>query len=143
MKYQEKIEITLHVPKEIFDKVLQIVSYLNTYDQLHKTNEEHLSVENFIIGSINDVIENIENFYPSALNQNISFEDTKLENNLKGYLQRNKIKQIDLAEWTQLDPTTISLIVKNRNQPTLDHFLRIWAVLGFPPIDELVYRVPK
>jgi hypothetical protein len=143
MEYQEKVEITLNIPKELFDKVSQYVSYKNTFNLLHKTKDQPFNEENFIIGAIKEQIETIENYHPVAINKTISFDDLKLQNNIGGFLKRNKIKQIDLAEWTQIDPTSISLIVKNRNQPTVDHFLRIWTVLDFPKIDELFYRVPK
>lgn len=143
MKYQEKIELTLYIDKETFEKLHQFVNFINTFNKLHKTEHEPLTIENIVIGAIKEQIETIENYHPVIFDIKTDYHNLKLFNNLKGYLKRNNIKQIDLAEFTQIDPTTISLIVKNRNQPTMDHFLRIWTVLGFPKIDELFYRVPK
>ena len=67
----------------------------------------------------------------------------KLKNRIKEVLKEKNIKQLDLADLTGLDKSTINLIVNNRTQPTLEAFLKIWAVLDFYPIEKIFYRVPE
>ncbi len=44
------------------------------------------------------------------------------------------------SEITKIEPSNISLIFRNKNQPSLDYFLRIWIALGCPPISDCLYR---
>lgn len=64
----------------------------------------------------------------------------KLKNSIKEYITKKKMLQKELAELTSLDQGTISIILSNRSQPSLENFLRIWIALGCPPIEDLFYK---
>ena len=64
----------------------------------------------------------------------------KVKNRFKEILQRIGMKQKELAELTGIDNATISFILTNRNQPSIEYFLRIWTVLGCPPVEDVFYR---
>ena len=67
-------------------------------------------------------------------------EELKVKNRFKEILQRIGMKQKELAELTGIDNATVSFILTNRNQPSIEYFLRIWTVLGCPPVEDIFYR---
>jgi DNA-binding Xre family transcriptional regulator len=64
----------------------------------------------------------------------------KLRNKFKEIAKQKGIRPIDISELTGIDKANISTILNNKNQPSLDYFVRIWVVLGCPPIEEVLYR---
>jgi hypothetical protein len=53
---------------------------------------------------------------------------------------KRKLKQKDISEITQIEQANISYIFSNKNQPSLDYFLRLWVFFGCPPLNEVLYR---
>jgi transcriptional regulator with XRE-family HTH domain len=55
-------------------------------------------------------------------------------------MEQKGMKQVDIANLTQINKGNLSGILSNRIQPSMDYFLRIWLSLGRPSIDECFYR---
>lgn len=144
---EEKIKLTVEINKKDYENCKKLVNYINTYNKLHRKEAECATVEKFIAGSLNKYVEYIETFNPHIISSDdpneVNNNEGKLQNRLKDFLKERKIKQVELAKLTNIDEATISLIMKNRNQPSIDHFLRIWFALGQPPIGDIFYRVSE
>ncbi|WP_019122369.1 helix-turn-helix domain-containing protein [Brevibacillus massiliensis] len=66
-----------------------------------------------------------------------------LKNSIAHYIKNVRkinLAQKEIAQQLGISPSTLSMILKNVNQPSLDVFLRIWIWLGVPPLKELLYR---
>ena len=115
-----------------------IVNYKNNKIRLFNTIEQYAKIEDFIVGCCLDVINRLTTYNEKiTFGENSNIYQFKLKNKIKDMLKERNIKQLDLAEITGLDKVTINLIVNNRTVPTLEAFLKIWAALDFPPIDEM------
>ena len=139
MKEMEKVEIFLY--KETIEEIRSIVHYENYKNQIHNQMDRPTTntIEDFITGCIN--------FYLSEIKKNViiaGFDDLgkpyRLKNRFKDILDKKNMRQKDLADKTNIDPASISMIMKNKSQPSLDYFLRIWIALDCPSLDQVLYR---
>lgn len=140
MQKYKNIQILLK--SDTVDKIEKLVSYSNTKNDLLNTGKRYRTVEDFIIGSVYYNVEQIEN--PEIISNIKKLGDsTKLKNTLKEYMKHKNITQTQLSEMTGVSQANISNIINNINQPSLDHFFRIWIALECPPLDKIFYREYK
>jgi DNA-binding XRE family transcriptional regulator len=143
METEKFVEVRIKIRESTLQFIENIVEYENKKNQLFNKNKPYATVENFIVGCCLKVIKEIETYNEKIVHGfNIPI-NYKLQNNIKNILKEKNMKQLDLAELTGVDKSTINLIVNNRTQPTLEVFLKIWAALDFPPIEEMFYKVPE
>lgn len=146
MNNEKFIEVSIKLKESTFQYIENIVEYENKKNRIindHEKIVKYVTVEEFIVGCCMEIIKKLETY-----NENIvhGFDNTKkykLKNKIKEMLKDKNIKQLDLAELTGVEKSTINLIVNNHTQPTLEVFLRIWYALGCPPIEEMFYKVPE
>lgn len=138
----EEVIFTISVSKETAEFIANVKTYENLKSKF-KNGRPLVDEEDIIKAAINSFIKDIRNFYKHQ----IIIDSTgglgkpyKLKNRFKEIVKARGIKQLDLSELTRIDRSNISMIFNNRNQPSIDYFLRLWIALDYPPIEEVFYR---
>ena len=137
-----QIPITVNINKDVYERVRNAIGYNKSVSPLSKrelpvTDEEIINAALYHYFKTLDTILGFYNVDKRALNLD---EGTKIKNRFKDILKMIGMKQKELAELTGIDHATISTMLANKNQPSIEYFLRIWTVLGCPPIEDVFYR---
>lgn len=136
-----KINIDVVLKQETLKKIDTLLGY---YEILMRYEEFDLpsNYEEFIKSAINYYIDRLEKIHSYVINEETYKLNgsLKLKNKIKEYMIVKGLKQKDLSKLTGIDPGALSNILSNRNQPSMDYFLKIWVSLGCPPIEELFHR---
>jgi len=135
-------EITIYLKDDILKELEHYVEYQKLKTLNYDGNYDHKSIEEFIVGCVC--------FYLRQLKHQVDLSGIndlgrpyRLQNNLKEYMDKRGIIPAELAKQTGIGASNISLILKNKNQPSLDYFLRIWMALGCPELSKILYRVEE
>lgn len=137
----EKINITISIGKDIHSRIQDAIQYFNLSTIYEKEYETIRTEEDFIVGAIVNFLEYVELFPNQVKRPQITKQDKRpIKNTFKQYLRNNGIKQKDLAEAIGMDRATLSMIVNNNVQPSMESFIKLWSALNFPPLDEIIYR---
>jgi len=140
MNTYKKIEI--YLSESTIDQIQKIVNFKHAKDLLFYEDVKGVSVEKFIVGCVRYYLKKIKHIEDlSGIDQ--LGKPFKIKNRIKEYITIHNISQQELAEMTKISPSNISLILSNKNQPSLDYFFRIWIALECPEIDWLFYRVEE
>ena len=137
---EDFIIIPVKLRLETYNKILKITDYENLKNEIRNNGRPtDNEIQDFISGCIKTYLDYIENF------QKISGYDDlgkpfRLKNRFKELMIKRKLKQKDISEITQIEQANISYIFSNKNQPSLDYFLRLWVFFGCPPLNEVLYR---
>ena len=139
---ENQIELNVKINSDLYKKVREILGYTNTLvsfkdKDLPLTDEEIINSALFYYFEKMDTVMGFHKIDKRALNLD---EGTKIKNRFKDILKMIGMKQKELAELTGIDSATLSTMLANKNQPSIEYFLRIWSVLGCPPIEEVFYR---
>lgn len=140
MNEYKKIEV--YLSKDVIDEIEKITNFKKAKDLLFKGDTQNISIEKFIIGCVHYYLKKIHHLEDLSGIKNLG-KPFKLNNRIKEYIQNKGISQQELANMTKISPSNISLILSNKNQPSLDYFFRIWIALECPEIDWLFYRVEE
>lgn len=141
MTSEKFIEVSLKIRESTLQIIENIVTYENKKNQLLDNEKPYVTIEDFIAGCCTEIIKKLEVYNEKIVHGFENVSSYKLKNRIKEVLKEKNIKQLDLADLTGLDKSTINLIVNNRTQPTLEAFLKIWVALDFYPIEKIFYRV--
>lgn len=135
-------EVKLYLSDDVLKEIETIVQYKKVKDILFIDQNTPRSVEEFITGSTIGRIKLIKHQIDLSGINDLG-KPYRLQNTIKEYMDKKGISQQMLADKTGISPSNISLIVKNKNQPSLDYFLRIWIALECPPLNKILYRVEE
>ncbi|MGD7047063.1 helix-turn-helix transcriptional regulator [Rossellomorea marisflavi] len=126
--------------EELISKVKAYVDVENQKNSLWKKERTHYIQESdFIRGIIVDFFDEMEsNTVASGLDD--LGRPFRLLNNFKEISIKKGMTQQQVAVQTNIDPGNISHIWRNKTQPSLDYFLRIWICLDCPPLNKCLYR---
>jgi hypothetical protein len=133
-------KVNLYLSDDVLSKLEKFVSIENQKNLLwKKERKQYIQVADFIAGLIIDFFDEVEN------NAQVSGYDDlgkpyRLQNRFKEIATKKGLSQQRVSELTNIDPSNISYIWRNKNQPTLDYFLRIWIALDYPPLNKCLYR---
>lgn len=127
-------KITIELSDETLDKITTFVNYENMKNDVINHNKILLTRENFIEGVVCKAIDTFEKI--GAIN---SLEG-RLQNNFKEILTEKEWSLKKLSKLTNIDSGTLSNILSNKRQPSIDNFLNIWQAFGYPDIESLFYR---
>lgn len=138
----EKIPLTINVNVDLYNKIRNVIGYNQsvlpfTNKDLPTTDEEIINAALFNYFRSLDTITGYFTIERRALNLE---EGNKIKNRFKDILKMIGMKNKELAQLTGIDDATISTMLANKNQPSIEYFLRIWSVLGCPPIEDVFYR---
>lgn len=137
---EDTIKFTIEFSKE---RVNQIHDALNftVYNNKFKNPKlpQDYNVEDFVTACVNVQIDLINTYYQ---HHEVVSSDKKYEvrNKFKSYMDIIDVKQKDLIEMTGINKSSVSQILSNKIQPSLETFLRIWIALGCPKLDEILCR---
>lgn len=138
MKNYKKVE--LYLSEETISKLEKVTLIENQKNSLWKEERDsYRQLSDFIKGLVIDYFDQIE-----SESQISGFDDLgkpfRLMNRFKEISTKKGISQKQMSDLTGIDPSNISYIWRNRNQPSLDYFLRIWIALGYPSLNKCLYR---
>ncbi|WP_067729633.1 helix-turn-helix domain-containing protein [Oceanobacillus damuensis] len=132
-------EITIQLNDEIYNQIHDLTELENLINRHRdKNRSDDYKIEEFIVGSIIDKLEQIKHF---------DLTNPFIENNRQPVI-KNRFKEIakqkniyikDIAEQLNMQPPNISKIFNNVSQPRLELFVKIWLVLGCPPLQQCIY----
>lgn len=138
MSEYEKVEI--YVSKETLDRIKAVTQFENGKNLLWKPERfSSYEVSDFIVGCVNLYLKQIDKQDRYAGIDDLG-KPFRLQNKFKDIAQSQGINQQRMSELTGIDPSNISLIFRNKSQPSLDYFLRIWIALKCPDLNKCLYR---
>lgn len=133
-------EYTIHLNKETTDKLNELTAATNYLCQ----DGEKLTPEDIIKGSLAYYL---DRFYENTVSSAAEMEKViplssnyPLKNKIGEILDTRPISKLDIAAQLKISKGTLSGIINNRHQPSLDIFVRLWVMLGCPPLHEILYR---
>lgn len=126
--------INLKLNEKTIDLIKQCINHQNAKDIISNCEIHNYEIDDFVSGCINYYLEQIKAF------NFITSSEGKLQNNLKKIMKEHGYSQKQLSAKTGIDPGSLSNILSNRSQPSMDFFLKIWNILGRPQIDNCFYR---
>ena len=137
---EEDVYLTVKVKRDLYTKVRDVIGFskLNstyTNKELPVTDDE---IVNSALYYYFEKMDTLLGFHD--IEKSVYSGEGKIKNRFKDISKGIDMKQKELASLSQIDDATISLILTIRNQPTIDSFLKIWVVLGMPPLEEIFYR---
>ncbi|WP_404452018.1 helix-turn-helix domain-containing protein [Virgibacillus necropolis] len=132
-------KITIELSEEAYDQLKEITDLENLINRHRdKNRRDNYKIEEFVIGCIVDKIEQIKHF---------ELVNPFIENNAQPVI-KNRFKEIakdkniyikDIADQLNMLSPNISKIFNNASQPRLELFIKIWIVLGCPPLHKCIY----
>lgn len=132
-------KIVIEISDNAFERINRVVEFQNLKNIINK--EGMINIDDFIKGAIAREIEKIETYNDifCELKMRGLLKPLNLKNNFKKVLSNLNLKQLDLSELTGIDTSDLSMYLNNRRPMSLEIFLRIWIVLGCPPIHEVLF----
>jgi hypothetical protein len=137
---EDFIIVPVKLRLETYNKILKITDYENLKNEIRNNGRPtDNEIQDFISGCVKTYLDYIENFQKIAGYDDLG-KPFRLRNRFKELMIKRKLKQKDISEITQIEQANISYIFSNKNQPSLDYFLRLWVFFGCPPLNEVLYR---
>jgi predicted XRE-type DNA-binding protein len=134
--------IYIHLKKDIIKDIEAIIEFKDKKDFLFNKEENYTSIENFIVGCVCYYLRQIKNIDDLSGINDLG-KPFQLENKIGQLLEQKRMSQKELSDLTGIAAPNINNFVKNKNQPSLDYFLRIWIALGCPPLEWMFHRITK
>lgn len=132
--------IELEVTDETYDQINRLAAIVS---HLVKDNDTSLTAEDIVYASLAFYL---RRFYPNLIIEQDTIKlyslsiDAPLKNNLDVLFGELNMSLGSISKQVNLPKTTVSNILHNKNQPTMDVFLKIYPLLGFPPLNKIFYR---
>jgi len=136
-----KHSITIQISHDTLNKLQEVISIHN----FRQKQDTGITVEDIIKAALYRYLNRLQdksivNWSKEIITLLPLDTDLPLKNRIKEYLKEIGISQSDLAQRSKLPVSTISSILNNQHQPSIDHFLRIYYALDCPPLNEILYR---
>jgi DNA-binding Xre family transcriptional regulator len=134
--------IYIHLKKDVIKDIEKIIEYKDKRDFVFNKEENYTSVEKFIVGCVYYYLRQIKNIEDLSGINDLG-KPFRLENKIGELLDLKRMSQKQLSDLTGIAAPNINNFVKNKNQPSLDYFLRIWIALDCPPLDWMFFRITE
>lgn len=136
-----RVELNVKLKLETVERINEIVAY-SKFRKKYTKQDLPMSPEDVIKAALDEYIKKVDLIYRNVINASLYNlkVDAPIKNNIKKLMIEADLNQKEFSELCSIYAGTISHILSNRNQPSMDYFLRIWAVLGCPPIEHCFYR---
>ncbi|WP_053434706.1 helix-turn-helix domain-containing protein [Sporosarcina globispora] len=132
-------EVVIYLKDSVITDITNYIEYQKLKKLNFDGNYNHTNMEEFIVGCVCHYLRQLK-YQIDLSGINDLGKPYRLKNRFKEYMDKHGIIPADLAKQTGIGASNISLILKNKNQPSLDYFLRIWMALKCPPLDKILYR---
>ncbi|MEN1969065.1 helix-turn-helix transcriptional regulator [Lentibacillus sp. N15] len=131
--------VTIKLKDETYDQLKEITSLENLINRHRdKNRSDDYQMEEFVVGCIMEKIEQINQF--DSLNPFLKHtKQPVIKNRFKEIAKSKNIYIKDIADQLNMKPPNISKIFNNASQPRLELFIKIWLVLGCPPLHKCIY----
>jgi hypothetical protein len=131
--------ITIQLKDETFDHIKELTDLENLINRHRdKNRSDDYKIEEFVVGCIVEKMEQIKHF--DLVNPfRESHSQPIIKNRFKEIAKEKNIYIKDVAKQLNMLPPNISKIFNNVSQPRLELFIKIWIVLGTPPIHKCIY----
>jgi DNA-binding XRE family transcriptional regulator len=137
----KKASITIEMSEETYNKISSLVHVIN---YLNRNIEKEITPERFLKGSLAYYL---DRFYGIA-NQDYNNSDlinlgnpfTPLRIEIEKYVINLGLPLTTIAKQLNISKATLKSIMENKHQPSLDIFIRLWVLIGCPPLHEILYR---
>lgn len=137
----KKVFYTISVNKETAEKIEEYAKFLNMRNKLRLIELPFVTHEDIIKGALDSLLTMLERFY--EFDKNFNFYSLKPKSKIKNRFEEiaieNGYNQSIISKITGIDQPSISRIMKNKNQPSMDYFIRIWIALDRPPIEDIFF----
>ncbi|SFB21960.1 Helix-turn-helix [Lentibacillus halodurans] len=132
-------EITIQLKDETYNQLKELTELENLINRHRdKNRHDNYKIEDFVVGSVIDKMEQISHF--DAINPFMeNSQQPVIKNRFKEIAKKKNIYIKDIAEQLDMQPPNISKIFNNVSQPRLELFIKLWLVLGRPPLHECIY----
>lgn len=132
-------KITIELNDETYEQIREITELENLINRHRdKSRNDNYKTEEFVVGCIVDKVEQIKHF--NKVNPFIENNtQPKVKNRFKEIAKDKNIYIKDVANQLDMQPPNISKIFNNVSQPRLELFIKIWLVLGSPPLHQCIY----
>ncbi|WP_010529777.1 helix-turn-helix domain-containing protein [Lentibacillus jeotgali] len=132
-------EITIQIKDDTYYQLKELTELENLINRHRDTNrDDNYRIEDFVVGSIIDKMEQISHF--NQINPFIENDHQPVvKNRFKDIAKQKGIYIKDIADQLNMKSPNISKIFNNASQPRLELFIKIWIVLGCPPLHECLY----
>ena len=136
-----RIEINVNLKPETVEKMDEIVNY-SKFRKKFTQQDLPVSHEDIIKAALDEYLKKIDLIYSNVINNSLYGlkVDAPIKNNIKQLMKDMGMSQKAFSELTGIQAGTLSHILSNRNQPSMEYFFKIWVVLGCPPIEHCFYR---
>lgn len=130
--------ITIQLKDETYDQLKEITALENLINRHRdKNRNDDYKMEEFIVGCVMEKIEQIKHF--DVINPFVENDrQPVIKNRFKEIAKDKDIYIKDIAEQLNMKPPNISKIFNNVSQPRLELFIKIWMVLGCPPLHKCI-----
>ena len=136
------IEVKTYFAEDVMEEIETIVQYKRLKDLLYSNENNYHTTEEFIVGCVIHYIKTIKHQIDLSGIDDLG-KPYRLQNKFKEYMDKHGIAQSELAKMTGIGESNISLILRNKNQSSLDYFFRIWIALKCPPLNKILYRLEE
>ncbi|ASK61219.1 transcriptional regulator [Virgibacillus phasianinus] len=132
-------KITIELNEETYDQIKEITDLENLINRHRdKNRNDNYKIEEFVVGCIIDKIEQIKHFeFVNPFGENDA--QPVVKNRFKEIAKEKNIYIKDVADQLNMKSPNISKIFNNASQPRLELFIKIWMVLGCPPLHKCIY----
>lgn len=132
-------ELTIWLKEDTYNQLKELTELENLINRHRdKNRDDNYQIEDFVVGCIIDKMEQINHFKP--INPLIeSGGQPVIKNRFKEIAKQKDIYIKDIADQLDMKPPNISKIFNNVSQPRLELFIKIWIVLGSPPLHQCLY----
>ncbi|WP_249870077.1 helix-turn-helix domain-containing protein [Oceanobacillus saliphilus] len=132
-------ELTIQLKDETYNQIKELTELENLINRHRdKNRSDDYKIEEFIVGSIVDKLDQIKYF--DLTNPFIeSKRQPIVKNRFKEIAKQKNIYMKDIADQLNMHPPNISKIFNNVSQPRLELFIKIWLILGCPPLQQCIY----
>lgn len=136
----EKVYFTISVSKETAEQIRDYSNFLNKRNNFLQNKLPLVTDEDIIKGALYRFFELMDNFYGVG---NFSYskfpEKVHIKNRFREIAMKKGLDQASVSKLTGIESPNISRIFNNRNQPSMDYFIRIWLVLDRPQLEDVFY----
>jgi DNA-binding XRE family transcriptional regulator len=138
---EKKRSITIEISEETYDKVLSLVHVIN---YLNRNVDNEITPERFLKGSLAYYMERfyglVEQDYENPSLLNIGNPHLPLKIDIEKHVQKLGLPLTHIAKQINISKATLNSIIESKHQPSLDIFIRLWVLIGCPPLHEILYR---
>lgn len=132
------MKITIDIDDQFYDEISNLVKWVNMDELIgNRRKASNYTIEDFIKGVLISEMEILNNLL-SPVSQNV-LESSNLKNNFKEIAKRKNIRQVDICNKLGIHKSNLSAVFNNKDQPRLETFFKIWAILECPPIHKCIY----